>query len=148
MKKMMGGAIALIIGVPGFAIFFPALAGLLAGILPVILILGGSLAMYLGYEDYKAAGAETAEAPANTVPKESVETDQADPLPVEPNTPADRENGQDTPNEASTLVGNTDSLVFHLSDCKFSHSKKCTQHFISKEEAIGQGYKPCKICNP
>jgi len=50
--------------------------------------------------------------------------------------------------DASKLIGNTGSLVFHSSGCKFSKSKKCTAVFNNREQAIQEGYKPCGICKP
>ena len=50
--------------------------------------------------------------------------------------------------DTSKFIGNTGTLVFHSSDCKYSKSKKCTADFNTKEEAIQEGYKPCGTCNP
>ena len=48
----------------------------------------------------------------------------------------------------SKWIGNTGTLVFHSSGCKFSKSKKCTAVFNNREQAIQEGYKPCGICKP
>lgn len=49
-----------------------------------------------------------------------------------------------------TFVGNTNSGKFHEPNCKWvqkmSSSNKIT--FSSRNEAISQGYQPCKVCNP
>ena len=50
MKLVIGGSIAIIIGVYGFATNFGAFLGVLAAIIPITLILGGCLAIYLNYE--------------------------------------------------------------------------------------------------
>ncbi len=50
--------------------------------------------------------------------------------------------------EATGLVGNTDSKVFHTQDCKFAQSKKCTDSFAKREDAVQAGYKPCGSCKP
>ena len=50
--------------------------------------------------------------------------------------------------DISKLIGNTGTLVFHNSDCKYSKSKKCTAFFKTKDEAIQEGYKPCGTCKP
>ena len=50
--------------------------------------------------------------------------------------------------DTSKFIGNTGTLVFHSSDCKYSKSKKCTADFNTKEEAIQDGYKPCGTCKP
>ena len=53
MKTLIGGAIAAVIGVIGLAIWFDAFLQLLAGALPVMLLLGGCLALYLGFDELK-----------------------------------------------------------------------------------------------
>ncbi|MEN8211951.1 MAG: hypothetical protein ABFR31_09545, partial [Thermodesulfobacteriota bacterium] len=50
MKKLIGGAIAVLFGVYGLSVFFPSFLTLLAGIIPFILIIGGGLTIYLNYE--------------------------------------------------------------------------------------------------
>ncbi|MBU0465697.1 MAG: nuclear transport factor 2 family protein [Proteobacteria bacterium] len=55
----------------------------------------------------------------------------------------------DTPtDDTSKLIGNTGTLVFHSSGCKYSKSKKCTAVFSTREEAIQKGYKSCGTCKP
>jgi len=44
------------------------------------------------------------------------------------------------------LHGNTSSRLFHRPDCKFYEGKECTARFVSREEAVAAGYKPCKLC--
>ena len=59
------------------------------------------------------------------------------------------ENIPDTPtDDISKFIGNTGTLVFHSSGCKYSKSKKCTAVFTTSEEAIQAGYKPCGTCKP
>ena len=53
MKTLIGGAIAAVIGVIGLAVWFEAFLQLLAGALPVMLLLGGCLALYLGFDELK-----------------------------------------------------------------------------------------------
>ena len=53
MKTLIGGAIAAVIGVIGLAIWFGAFLQLLAGAIPVMLLLGGCLALYLGFDELK-----------------------------------------------------------------------------------------------
>jgi hypothetical protein len=53
MKTLIGGAIAAVIGVIGLAIWFNAFLQLLAGAIPVMLLLGGCLALYLGFDELK-----------------------------------------------------------------------------------------------
>ena len=54
MKKLIFGALAVIIGLPGFSFQLCNFLSLLAGSLPLLLILGGDLAVYLGIEDLRA----------------------------------------------------------------------------------------------
>ncbi len=53
MKTLIGGAVAAVIGVIGLAIWFNAFLQLLAGAVPVMLLLGGCLALYLGFDELK-----------------------------------------------------------------------------------------------
>lgn len=53
MKTLIGGAIAAVIGVIGLAIWFGAFLQLLAGAVPVMLLMGGCLALYLGFDELK-----------------------------------------------------------------------------------------------
>lgn len=59
------------------------------------------------------------------------------------------EESNTTPNEAN-YIGNASSLKFHYPYCeavgKMSDSNKVS--LGSRDEAINQGYTPCKICNP
>jgi len=45
MKTLIGGAIAAVLGVIGLAVWFSAFLQLLAGAIPVMLLLGGCLAL-------------------------------------------------------------------------------------------------------
>ncbi len=53
MKTLIGGAIAAVMGVIGMAIWFGAFLQLLAGAIPGMLLLGGCLALYLGFDELK-----------------------------------------------------------------------------------------------
>jgi hypothetical protein len=53
MKTLIGGAVAAVLGVIGLAVWFPAFLQLLAGSVPIILLLGGGLALYLGFDELK-----------------------------------------------------------------------------------------------
>jgi len=48
------------------------------------------------------------------------------------------------------LVGSTTSNKYHLPDCRYADKIRPENkvHFASEEEAKGQGYIPCKSCNP
>ncbi len=53
MKTLIGGAIAVLLGVVGLAVWFGEFLGLLAGCIPPVLLLGGGLALYLGFDELK-----------------------------------------------------------------------------------------------
>jgi hypothetical protein len=53
MKTLIGGAIAAVLGVIGLAVWFHAFLQLLAGVIPAMLLLGGGLALYLGFDELK-----------------------------------------------------------------------------------------------
>jgi len=57
MKILFGGIVALIIGVIGLVIWWPEFLLILKGSIPILLALGGALAIYLGIEDLKTASA-------------------------------------------------------------------------------------------
>lgn len=50
MKKLIGGSIPALFGVYGLSVIFPLFLTLLAGIIALILIIGGGLTIYLNYE--------------------------------------------------------------------------------------------------
>jgi hypothetical protein len=59
MIALVGGLIALVLGIVGIVVWWCAFLEILMGVIPVMLILGGALATYLGIEamkDKKAAG--------------------------------------------------------------------------------------------
>ncbi len=53
MKTLIGGAIAVLLGVVGLAVWFGEFLELLAGCIPPVLLLGGGLALYLGFDELK-----------------------------------------------------------------------------------------------
>ena len=53
MKTLIGGAIGAVLGIIGLAIWFKAFLQLLAGVIPAMLLLGGCLALYLGFDELK-----------------------------------------------------------------------------------------------
>lgn len=53
MKTLIGGAIAVLLGVVGLAVWFNQFLTLLAGCVPPVLLLGGGLALYLGFDELK-----------------------------------------------------------------------------------------------
>jgi hypothetical protein len=53
MKTLIGGAIAALLGLIGIVAWFPQFLTVIAGTIPVILLLGGALAIYLGIDELK-----------------------------------------------------------------------------------------------
>ena len=53
MKTLIGGAIAAILGCIGIIAWFPQFLTVVAGTIPVMLLLGGALAIYLGVDELK-----------------------------------------------------------------------------------------------
>ena len=53
MKTLIGGAIAAILGCIGIVAWFPQFLTVVAGTIPVMLLLGGALAIYLGIDELK-----------------------------------------------------------------------------------------------
>jgi len=53
MKTLIGGAIAAALGLVGLGIWWSEFLMVLAGIIPVMLLLGGGLAIYLGFDELK-----------------------------------------------------------------------------------------------
>jgi hypothetical protein len=53
MKTLIGGAIAAALGLIGIVIWWSQFLMVLAGTIPVMLLLGGLLAIYLGFDELK-----------------------------------------------------------------------------------------------
>ncbi len=53
MKILLGGIVALILGFVGLVAWWSEFYRVLKGVIPIILVLGGALAVYLGIEDIK-----------------------------------------------------------------------------------------------
>jgi hypothetical protein len=53
MKTLIGGAIAALLGLIGIVAWFPQFLTVIAGTIPVMLLLGGALAIYLGIDELK-----------------------------------------------------------------------------------------------
>jgi hypothetical protein len=75
MKTLIGGAIAVLLGVVGLAVWFDDFLTLLAGCIPPVLLLGGGLALYLGFDELKDSwkNDEGIDAPAPTDEKAKIE---------------------------------------------------------------------------
>ena len=75
MKTLVGGAIAAILGVIGIVAWFPQFLTVLAGTVPVMLLLGGALAIYLGVDELKDTWKEAETPVADSGPGEDVGED-------------------------------------------------------------------------
>ena len=53
MMSLIGGLIALILGIVFLVLWFSEFIGVLMGTLPALFVLGGALAVYLGIEEIK-----------------------------------------------------------------------------------------------
>ena len=53
MKTLIGGAVAAVLGLIGISIWFKEFLQIIAGVLPIMLLLGGGLALYLGFDELK-----------------------------------------------------------------------------------------------
>ncbi len=53
MKTLIGGGVAAALGLIGLGIWWAEFLMVLAGIVPVMLLLGGALAIYLGFDELK-----------------------------------------------------------------------------------------------
>jgi len=75
MKTLIGGAIAAALGLIGLVIWWGQFLMVLAGIIPAMLLLGGALAIYLGFDELKDTwkADEAAEPSAESGEDEDVE---------------------------------------------------------------------------
>ena len=53
MKTLIGGAIAAVVGLISISIWWQDFLTLLAGSIPAMLLMGGGLALYLGFDELK-----------------------------------------------------------------------------------------------
>ena len=53
MKTLIGGAVAATLGIVGMSVWWKPFLQLLFGAIPVTLLLGGGLALYLGFDELK-----------------------------------------------------------------------------------------------
>ncbi|MFH1077172.1 MAG: hypothetical protein V1753_10165 [Pseudomonadota bacterium] len=53
MKTLIGGAAAAVLGIIGITLWYDKFFMVMAGSIPVFLLLGGGLAIYLGYDELK-----------------------------------------------------------------------------------------------
>ncbi len=53
MKTLIGGAIAAALGLIGIVVWWQDFLDVLAGTIPIMLLLGGALAIYLGFDELR-----------------------------------------------------------------------------------------------
>ncbi len=53
MKTLIGGAVAAVLGIIGLSVWWKPFLQLIAGAIPAMLLLGGGLAVYLGFDELK-----------------------------------------------------------------------------------------------
>lgn len=53
MPLLLGGAIATVLGIIGLVVWWESLAIVLKGTVPILLLMGGVLAVYVGYDDFQ-----------------------------------------------------------------------------------------------
>ena len=53
MKTLIGGAVAAVLGLIGISVWWKPFLQVLAGTIPIMLLLGGGLALYLGFDELK-----------------------------------------------------------------------------------------------
>jgi phosphate/sulfate permease len=73
MKTLIGGAVGAVLGLIGMSIWWKPFLQLLAGAIPVMLLLGGGLALYLGFDELKDSWKKE-----DTTVDTSVSTDETD----------------------------------------------------------------------
>ncbi len=73
MKTLIGGAIAALLGLIGIVAWFPQFLTVIAGTIPVMLLLGGALAIYLGVDELKDTWKQDQDAETDAATDEDVE---------------------------------------------------------------------------
>ena len=53
MKTLIGGAVAAALGLVGIVVWWSQFLTVIAGTIPIMLLLGGALAVYLGFDELK-----------------------------------------------------------------------------------------------
>ncbi len=53
MKTLIGGVVAAVLGIVGLTLWFGEFWVILKGAIPIMLLLGGALAIYLGFDELK-----------------------------------------------------------------------------------------------
>ncbi len=78
MTTLIGGAVAAVLGLIGLSIWFGEFLEVVAGVLPIILLLGGGLALYLGFDELKDTWKDDKEDAATQADKDKYEQEISD----------------------------------------------------------------------
>jgi hypothetical protein len=73
MKTLIGGVVAAVLGLIGIVVWFPQFLTVVAGTIPVMLLLGGALAIYLGVDELKDTWKQDEPTESETSSSEEVE---------------------------------------------------------------------------
>ena len=73
MKTLIGGAVAAVLGLIGIVAWFPQFLTVVAGTIPIMLLLGGALAIYLGVDELKDTWTDAETTGSGDEPTEEVE---------------------------------------------------------------------------
>ena len=73
MKTLIGGAVAAILGLIGIVSWFPQFLTVLGGTIPIMLLLGGAQAIYLGVDELKDTWTDEETVEPEAEPTEEVE---------------------------------------------------------------------------
>jgi len=73
MKTLIGGAVAAVLGLIGLAVWFKEFLQILTGCVPIMLLLGGGLALYLGFDELKDRWKKEKESPKEEAAGDNVE---------------------------------------------------------------------------
>ena len=81
MKTLIGGAIAAALGLIGIVVWWQDFLDVLAGTIPIMLVLGGAVAIYLGFDELRETWKkddveEDTESPDENVEKYKQEIDE------------------------------------------------------------------------
>ena len=76
MPLLVGGAVAAILGLIGLVVWWNSFAVIVKGALPILMILGGGLAMYVGYDDIQERIREEKKRQDDKLEKAQEEIDQ------------------------------------------------------------------------
>ena len=61
MKILVGGIVAVILGVLGLIAWWPEFWQVVKGVIPIVLVIGGIMGIYLGIEEVKASASSKKE---------------------------------------------------------------------------------------